>query len=137
MKIIKAKDLPENRVVHCPDGGFISHRMLLESDGMGYTITRTVVPTGRVNFWHYKNHLESCYCVAGKGLLTNTQTKEYWAIGPDMMYVLDKHDPHTLEALETMILICVFNPPLKGRETHLADGSYAASDIETIARLTT
>ena len=54
---------------------------LLESDGMGYGMTKTVIPVGERQHWHYKNHLESCYCVSGKGLLTNAVTGEYWAIG--------------------------------------------------------
>ena len=137
MKVIRAGELPENRIVRCPNGGFISHRMLLESDGMGYTITRTVVPPGRVNRWHYKQHLESCYCITGRGLLINEETKQYYAIAPDTMYVLDKNDAHTFEALETVILICVFNPPLKGAEVHGPDGAYSRDDIELIERLTT
>jgi hypothetical protein len=95
---------------------------------MGYGLTKTVVPVGIVNRWHYKNHLESCYCVSGKGILINETTKEYWAIGPDTTYVLDKNDPHTFEALEEVTLICIFNPPLTGKEIHQEDDSYALPD---------
>jgi L-ectoine synthase len=104
---------------------------------MGYTITRTVVPPGRVNRWHYKHHLESCYCVMGKGILVNEETKEYYAIAPDTLYVLDKNDAHTLEAIDTLILICVFNPPLHGREVHGPDGAYSREDLQVVERLTT
>lgn len=124
MKVIRTSAIAEDRVVHCPKGGFVSHRILLESDGMGYGMTKTVIPVGEKQYWHYKNHLESCYCVSGKGLLTNANTGEYWAIAPDTTYVLDKHDPHFFEALDDVTLICVFNPPLTGREVHQADGSY-------------
>lgn len=92
---------------------------------MGYTMTKTVIPVGQPQRWHYKQHLESCYCVSGKGLLVNEATGEYWAIAPDTTYVLDNHDAHTFEALEDTVLICVFNPPLTGREVHQEDGSYA------------
>lgn len=125
MKVIRTAELPEDRVVHCPKGGFTSNRILLESDNMGYTMTKTVVHPGMVNRWHYKHHLESCYCVSGSGLLINERTTEYFAIAPDTTYVLDKNDPHTFEALEETVLICVFNPPLTGREVHQADDSYA------------
>lgn len=128
MKVIKAAELEASRVIHCPRGGFISNRILLESDGMGYGMTKTVIPVGERQHWHYKNHLESCYCVSGKGLLTNAVTGEYWAIGPDMTYVLDHHDDHYFEALEEVTLICVFNPPLKGGEVHQADGSYESGE---------
>ena len=137
MKVIRAGELPSNRIVKCPQGGFISHRFLLESDGMGYTITRTVVPPGRINRWHYKHHLESCYCVTGSGVLTNEETKESHLITADTLYVLDKNDAHTFQALSTAILICVFNPPLKGAEVHGPDGAYSRDDIELVERLTT
>lgn len=126
MKIIRTSELTEDRIVDCPKGGFRSNRILLESDGTGYGMTKTVIPPNGKQFWHYKNHIESCYCVSGKALLTNATTGEYWAIGPDTTYVLDKHDPHYFEALEETVLICVFNPPLTGREVHGEDGSYEA-----------
>lgn len=125
MKVIKASELPAERIVACPMGGFTSHRILLESDGMGYTMTKTVIPPGRVNRWHYKHHLESCFCVAGKGTVTQESTGESWTIEPDTTYVLDAHDAHTFEAHETVTLVCVFNPPLTGREVHEPDGAYA------------
>jgi len=122
MKVINS--VPEERVVECPKGGFISERFLLESDGMGYTMTRTTIPVNGKQFWHYKNHLESCYCVSGKGVITDTNSGREYEVIPGTIYVLDQHDPHYFEALEETVLICVFNPPLKGRETHRRDGSY-------------
>ncbi len=124
MKVIKTSELAEDRVVDCPKGGFTSNRILLESDGMGYTMTKTVIPVGERQFWHYKNHLESCYCVAGRGVLTNQDTGEEFEILPDTTYILDNHDPHYFQALEEVVLICVFNPPLTGQEVHGEDGAY-------------
>lgn len=128
MRIIKTGELPPERIVACPKGGFVSNRVLLESDGMGYTLTKTVIPVAGKQFWHYKDHLESCYCIAGRGEITNQATGEVFPIVPDTTYVLDKHDPHFFEAFEEVSLICVFNPPLTGREVHREDGSYALSD---------
>lgn len=125
MKIINVLGLyGTEREVDCPKGGFKSLRLLLESDGMGYTLTKTLVPKGKPQFWHYKHHLETCFCIAGRGILTNTLTGERTLIKPDVAYVLDQHDPHTFEAIEDTVLICVFNPPLSGREVHKEDGSY-------------
>lgn len=124
MKIINVKKLEESRIVKCPNGGFTSSRVLLDSDNMGYTMTKTVIPPNGKQFWHYKNHLESCYCIKGKGLLTNKNTGEEFEITEDVTYVLDKNDPHFFEAIEEVTLICVFNPPLTGKETHKEDGSY-------------
>lgn len=125
MKIIKTSMLPAERVVNCPKGGFTSHRILLADDRMGYTLTKTVVHPGLIQRWHYKHHLESCYCVSGSGRLTNEATTESWVIEPDTTYVLDNHEAHTFEAYEETVLICVFNPPLSGLEVHREDGSYA------------
>ena len=126
MKVIRTSELPPERVVACPHGSFISHRILLKQDNIGYTMTKTVIPIGERQFWHYKNHLESCYCVSGKAHLTNTRTGEVHLIEPDVTYALDNHDPHYFQALEETVLICVFNPPLTGVEVHQEDGSYAA-----------
>lgn len=127
MKVIDIKTLDESRVVKCPKGGFTSNRILLESDAMGYTMTKTVIPPNGKQFWHYKNHLESCYCVSGKGELTNATTGEVFKIESDVTYVLDKNDPHYFEAFEEVTLICVFNPPLTGQEVHQDDGAYVSS----------
>ncbi len=131
MKIIKTSQLPDERIVKCPKGGFISNRILLDSDNMGYTITKTIIPVNGKQFWHYKNHLESCYCVSGSGILTNKITGEEILIEPDITYVLDKNDPHYFEAKTEVVLICVFNPPLTGQEIHQEDGSYSLSKFRS------
>lgn len=125
MKVLSLKQLQNTeREVKCPKGGFTSYRFLLEKDGMGFTLNKTVIPAGDKQFWHYKNHLEACYCVWGLGVLTDARTGKKHTIEPDTLYVLDDHDPHEFKALETTVLISVFNPPLKGREVHREDGSY-------------
>lgn len=112
------------REVDCPKGGFKSIRVLLEEDGMGYTLTKTIIPKGEPQFWHYKNHLETCFCIQGRGILKQTETGEVHEIVPGSVYILDQNDPHTFQALEEVVLVCVFNPPLTGREVHKEDGSY-------------
>lgn len=112
------------REVNCPNDGFKSIRMLIKSDGMGFTMTRTTIhPTPQYQMWHYKNHLEACYCIKGHGTLKDEKGKKY-PIKPGMFYALDKHDKHYFRAKDTVILICVFNPPLNGPEVHGKDGSY-------------
>lgn len=124
MRTVKVSELPEGRIVKCPSGGFTSNRILLESDGMGYGMHKTVIPPNGKQFWSYKNHTESCYCVSGKGVLINATTLEEYPIEPDTTYILDKHEPHFFEAFEEVVLICVFDPPLTGREVHDENGSY-------------
>lgn len=106
--------------------GGVSFRALLEKDGMGFSIMKTVIPKGGPHHWHYVNHLEACYCIQGRGVLRNLGTGESHFITPDVVYVLDKHDDHTFEALTDVVLISVFNPPLKGTEKHDENGHYSA-----------
>ncbi len=112
------------KVVRCPVGGFTSNRYLLQEDNMGFTMTKTVIPVNGVQTWHYKNHLEACFCISGAGILTNVDTGESFDIKEDTMYALDKNDKHSFQAKEKTVLICVFNPALVGDEVHKKDGSY-------------
>ena len=122
MKVIKTNELEQGRQVEYASG--TSNRILLESDNVGYTLTKTVVKPGKKHYQHYKNHLESCYCVSGRGILTDAKTGQEYTIEPDTTYILDKNDPHYFEATEETVLICVFNPPLVGNELHDKEGSY-------------
>lgn len=124
MKVFNANDLDSTRIANCPKNGFTSYRLVTEADGMGYTMTKTLVHPGKPQRWHYRHHLESCYCISGKGELTNELTGEMHEITPDSVYVLDKHDPHIFNAIEPTLLICVFNPPLQGDELHDKADSY-------------
>jgi len=124
VKVLRGHELQAmGRVVDFGGGG-ISNRFLLESDSMGYTITRTVVPPAGPQHWHYPCHLESCYCVSGKGVLTDLRDGTTYDIRPDTLYALDAHDDHTFEAVgvEPVVLLCVFNPPLLGTEDHKGAG---------------
>lgn len=112
--------------VECPSGGFTSLRFLLERDGMGYSLTHTTVhPAAGKQTWHYKSHLEACYCLRGHGILRDVEGDTTHSIVPGTLYVLNKHDLHEFTAIEPTELLCVFNPPLKGEEVHGNDGSYS------------
>lgn len=129
MKIIRIDNLPaQGREVKCPKGGFTSLRALLASDGMGFSLHKTIIPKGPPQHWHYKHHLEACYCIAGKGRLTNLENGQQHIIKPDTVYVLDHHDDHTFEALEDTVLISIFNPPVTGNEVHDESGSYQPTE---------
>lgn len=105
--------------------GFKSIRPILEKDGMGFSMHKTIIPKGGPHHWHYKYHLEACYCIKGRAILKDLESGESHIITPDVIYILDHHDNHTFEAIEDTVLISVFNPPIKGNETHKKDGSYA------------
>lgn len=101
-----------------------SLRLLLASDRMGFSVHKTIIPKGEIGRWHYKNHLEACYCISGWAIVTDLATGEQHDITADTIYALDKHDNHQFEAIEDTVLISIFNPPCTGKEIHLPDGSY-------------
>lgn len=124
MKIIRLEDIiGTDRDVEGP--GWKSRRLLLKKDGMGFSFHDTTIPAGaELKLW-YKNHLEAVYCVAGNGSIEDLATGEVHEIRNGTLYALDKNDRHILRGgTEDMRLICAFNPPVTGRETHDTDGSY-------------
>jgi len=127
MKTISAKKL-KGTDMDVAVTGCRSIRMVTDKDNMGFSVNKTSIPKGGPQHWHYHNHLEACYCVSGKGILTNLETKEIYKIEPETIYLLDNHDNHTFQALEDTVLISVFNPPLSGFEKHDKHGSYPKSN---------
>ena len=102
-----------------------SVRLLLKSDVMGFSFHITTIYSGTRNEMWYKNHLESVFCLSGRGKLEELETGRIHAIEPGVIYALDKNDRHVLTASEDLTLACVFNPPLNGKEVHDDEGAYA------------
>ena len=111
------KKLDEVKCVEWGNG--LSRRFLLEADGMGYTLTDTIVRAGTTSLIEYRNHLEACYCIEGSGSVVEMDGTEH-KIEVGMMYALDKRDSHYLKGGENedMRLVCMFTPALKGDEHH-------------------
>ncbi|GLS18670.1 L-ectoine synthase [Labrys miyagiensis] len=104
-------------------GNGTSHRLLTESDAMGFTVCHTVVRAGSESLLEYRNHLEACYCIAGEGEVEDMRGNRF-PIRPGDIYVLDEHDKHYLRGgASDLVLVSVFNPPLKGTEQHRLDGA--------------
>jgi len=101
-----------------------STRLLLKNDAMGFSFHITTIYAGTETRMHYRNHLESVYCISGGGEIEDTATGERHAIQPGTMYALDKHDVHILRSNTEMKMACVFNPPLNGLEVHDTTGAY-------------
>lgn len=111
---------------HASGDGWESRRLVLAEDGMGCSLHDTVVREGSELHLEYKHHLECNYCIAGEGEVVDVASGQTWPIRPGTLYALDRHDRHILRALKgDLRLVCTFTPPLSGRETHDADGSYA------------
>lgn len=101
-----------------------SRRLSLADDGMGFSMHDTILYAGTETHMWYKNHLEAVYCIEGKGTIEDKATGEVHEIAPGTIYLLDKHDKHVVRAEEDLRMVCAFNPPVTGDETHDADGAY-------------
>jgi len=113
-----------SRRIVSPDGNWASTRLLLKEDQMGFSFHITIINEGADFQMHYQNHLESVYCISGEGEVETQADGKKYAIKPGSIYILDKHDKHTLRAFKEMTMACVFNPPLNGKEVHNAEGAY-------------
>ena len=107
---------------------WVSRRLLLKDDNMGFSYHDTIIYAGTGTHIWYKNHLEAVYCVGGEGEIETVSDGKVYPIKDGTMYALDKNDEHYLRATKDMRMICVFNPPLTGRETHDKDGVYPLVD---------
>jgi len=107
-------------------GTWRSKRLILADDNVGFSLHETVVYPGTETRLWYKNHVEAVLCVEGECELTNDDNGDVFTIKPGDMYLLDKHDRHTLRPKTLFRAICVFNPAVTGREDHDKDGAYPA-----------
>ena len=105
-----------------------SRRLLLKRDGMGFSMHETTIHAGTETPIWYKNHLEAVLCLEGEGEIEVLPERRVYRIVPGTLYALDQHDRHLLRAKTAMRLVCVFNPPLPGREVHDADGVYPLTE---------
>jgi L-ectoine synthase len=101
-----------------------SRRLLLKRDGMGFSMHETTIEAGTQTHIWYKNHLEAVLCIEGEGEVEVLPEGRIHRIVPGVLYALDKHDRHHLRAKTRLRLVCVFNPPLTGREVHDDEGVY-------------
>lgn len=105
-----------------------SRRFLLEKDGMGFSMTDTVVKAGTESRIQYQNHLEACYCIEGDGEI-ETMDGTVHRITPGTMYAPNANDEHWLRGgTRDMRLVCVFSPALKGDEAH----SFSEADAMSV-----
>lgn len=114
--------LNSDRVVKSKN--WVSRRLILEQEGMGFSMHDTLIMAGTETKIWYKNHLEAVYCIEGKGTVTDLEKDSTHTIEAGVLYALDQNDQHILRAHSDMRLISIFNPPLIGREMHDQDGSY-------------
>lgn len=123
MKVVKLEDIRGTE--HDVDGGnWVSRRLILRNDRMGYSVNDTVIKAGTETHIWYKNHLETVYCIEGEGEVITLSDNKAWPIKKNTLYALDQNNEHLLRAVTDMRLVCVFNPPLSGKEVHDEHGVY-------------
>ena len=113
-----------DREVADPKGNWVSKRIVLGGDGVGFSFHETTIKAGTVNDFHYANHIEAVWLVEGEGTLLNRDTGETYPLAAGSMYLLNDHDRHTVTAETEMRMLCVFNPPVVGTEVHDENGIY-------------
>ncbi len=100
-----------------------SMRLLHKEDGMGVTLTDSILEAGFEMVLWQKNHFEACYCLEGAGTVEELETGIIHEIKPGTLYAMNNHDRHRIRVKDRMRLVCTFFPALTGEETHDADGS--------------
>ena len=117
--------------------GWESARLLLKDDGMGFSYHVTTMYAGKELKMHYQNHLEAVLVLKGKGTIEDLGTGETHQLAAGTMYALNDHDRHIVRPETDILTVCVFNPPVTGREVHDENGAYPAeADMVRTAELT-
>jgi maleate cis-trans isomerase/quercetin dioxygenase-like cupin family protein len=96
-----------------------SRRFLIQRDAVPFSVTDTIVWAGTTSRLKYENHVEACYCIEGTGqfIVDGKRVR----LKPGDLYLVNHHE-HYLHAETQMRFVCVFNPALKGGESHTLSG---------------
>ncbi|MDT0265174.1 ectoine synthase [Streptomyces sp. DSM 44915] len=113
-----------DRDIESASGTWRSKRLVLAKEKVGFSFHETVLYAGTETTMWYANHIEAVFCVEGEAELTNEETGEKHLIKPGTMYLLDGHERHTVRPRSDFRVLCVFNPPVTGREDHDENGVY-------------
>ncbi|TDQ04642.1 ectoine synthase [Labedaea rhizosphaerae] len=101
-----------------------SKRVVLARNRVGFSVHETTLYAGTVNDFWYANHVEAVFVTEGEGELLDKETGITYQLGPGSLYLLDGHEHHQLRPRTEMKTVCVFNPPVTGREVHDENGVY-------------
>jgi L-ectoine synthase len=101
-----------------------SKRILLAKDGAGFSVHETTLYAGTENEFWYANHIEAVFIVEGEGTIEDLGTGETHELRPGSIYLLNDHDKHVVRPRTQIRTVCVFNPPVTGREVHDENGVY-------------
>ena len=116
------------------DGNWRSRRFVSAHDRLGFSVNDTVIKGGTKNYFWYKNHIEAVYVIEGEGEIEQIETGKVWQLKPGTIYVLNENDKHEVRTKTDMRMVCVFNPPLVGTETHDENGIYPVLTVEEVQK---
>lgn len=124
--IVRSLDdiLNSERDVRAENGNWESRRLILNNDAVGFSLHDTIIHAGTETLLWYKHHIEAVYCIEGEGEVETTDNGKSYPIKAGTVYLLNGNERHWLRARTTMRMVCIFNPPVTGRETHDAEGAY-------------
>ncbi|SFQ02371.1 Ectoine synthase [Amycolatopsis rubida] len=72
----------------------------------------------------HANHIEAVFITSGEGEIEDLATGEVHQLKPGTLYLLNDHDKHQVRPKTEIKCVCVFNPPVTGREVHDENGAY-------------
>lgn len=101
-----------------------SKRIVLANDGVGFSVHETVLKAGSVNDFWYANHIEAVFITKGEAELYDKDNDVTYQLAPGSIYVLSGNEKHQLRPKTDLHTVCVFNPPVTGREVHDENGVY-------------
>ncbi|WP_194419612.1 ectoine synthase [Microbacterium abyssi] len=101
-----------------------SKRIVLAREGVGFSVHETTLYAGTESEFCYQNHIEAVFIVEGEGEIEDMATGEVHQLAPGSLYLLNDHDRHRVRPRTQMRTVCVFNPPVTGREVHDENGVY-------------
>ena len=101
-----------------------SRRIVLAREKVGFSFHETVLYAGTESTFKYANHIELVHCIEGEAELVDEETGKKYTITPGTLYLLNGHERHTVRPKTDFRVLCVFNPPVTGREVHDENGVY-------------
>ena len=112
------------RDVVSEDQQWRSKRIVLANDKVGFSVHETTLKAGTINDFWYANHIEAVFITSGEGELYDKDNDVTYQLKPGSIYVLNGNEKHQLRPKTEITCVCVFNPPVTGREVHDENGVY-------------
>ncbi|GAA1387125.1 ectoine synthase [Pseudonocardia kongjuensis] len=112
------------RDVESENGQWRSKRIVLADDKIGFSVHETTLQAGTINDFWYANHIEAVFITEGEGEIYDKDNDVTYQLKPGSIYVLNGNERHQLRPKTQIKCVCVFNPPVTGREVHDENGVY-------------